>query len=159
MKHFIHIYHRYHRYARKKGYKCATKFRVINFDSPAQTVRVETVGGDHNHELDVLEESESGNLRWTAAQIRIIMVGVLNEASPRAIRQEIKKKMPSGTLPSKTQLANKIAHCRKQLSVSNETRRAAKEEFQILVEQKSELHNNSRANLGKEPNIESFAIT
>ena len=158
MKHFIHIYHRYHRYARKKGFNCATKFRVIHFDSPAQTVRVETVKGDHNHELDVLEESESGNLRWTAAQTRIIMAGVLNEASPRAIWQEIENKMPSGKLPSRTQLANKIAHCRKQLSVPNKTRRTAEGEFGILVEQNSEPDSNPVFNPGKEPNMESSAI-
>ena len=158
VKHFIHINHRCHRYARKKGFNCATKFRVIHFDSPAQTVRVETVKGDHNHELDVLEESKSGNLRWTAAQTRIIMAGVLNEASPRAIRQEIENKMPPGILPSMTQLANTFAHCRKQLSVSNKMRRTAKGEFGILVEQNSEPDSNPMFFPGKEPNMESSAI-
>ena len=82
-------------------------------------VAVEEAGGEHNHEV-VEEIVEGSNLRWTAQQTKVVMTGVLNEASPTVIRRNLKELFPEGKLPSAIQIANKIAHCQcNQASVDN----------------------------------------
>ena len=82
-------------------------------------VAVEEAGGEHNHEV-VEEIVEGSNLRWTAQQTKVVMTGVLNEASPTVIRRNLKELFPEGKLPSAIQIANKIAHCRKQVSATKQ---------------------------------------
>ena len=60
----------YHcRHARKKGFNCGTKVKVI-FSEADDSVTVKEVGGEHNHEVEVNEEAQGSNLRWTAFQTK-----------------------------------------------------------------------------------------
>ena len=108
----------YCKYMRKKGYSCKVKMRVLNSESSEQ-VEMQLEGGVHDHELknDEVEGNDYYN-RWTEAQTKIVMTGVLNEASPTVIRRLLREEFPDGKMPSAIQLANKIAHCRKVVTAS-----------------------------------------
>ena len=67
------------RHSRKKGYNCTSKVRLM-FSEADNSVIVQEVGGEHNHEIVIGEEQEGENLRWTAGQTNMAMTGVLNEA-------------------------------------------------------------------------------
>ena len=132
----------YHcRHARKKGFNCGTKVKVI-YSEADDSVTVEEVGGEHNHEVvDVNEEEVQGsNLRWTAAQTKVVMTGVLNEASPTVIRRNLKEYFPEGKLPSAIQISNKIAHCRKQVSATRQVLTTG--DLRKLITENSEIDYN-----------------
>ena len=130
----------YHcRHARKKGFNCGTKVKVI-FSEADESVKVEEVGGEHNHEMEVNEEAQGSNLRWTAAQTKVVMTGVLNEASPTVIRRNLKEHFPEGKLPSAIQIANKIAHCRKQVSATKQVLTTG--DLRKLISENSEIDYN-----------------
>ena len=107
------------RHSRKKGYNCASKVRLM-FSEVDDSVIVQEVGGEHNHEIVIGEEQEGENLRWTAGQTNVVMTGVLNEATPTVIRRNLREHFPQGKLPSAIQIANKIAHCRKQVRATKQ---------------------------------------
>ena len=95
----------YHcRYARKKGFNCGRKVKVV-FSESDDGVKVEEVGGDHKHDVVPAEEVEGSNLRWTSLQTKVVMTGVLNEASPTVIRRNLKEHFPEGKMPSAIQIA------------------------------------------------------
>ena len=110
------------RFARKKGFNCGVKVKLIFSDSDDRVI-VKGVG-EHNHEqLQVQEgqqEKEGRNLCWTAQQTNVVMTGVLNEATPTVIRRNLRELFPEGNLPSAIQIANKIAHCRKQVNATKQ---------------------------------------
>ena len=112
----------YCKFDRKKGYKCAVKFRV-RYSNNYDHVSVETEGGEHTHELEEAEQEEGhpNYLRWTVAQSKIVMTGVMNQATPTVIRRNLRPEFLEGKLPTANQLSNKIAHCRKLLSASKST--------------------------------------
>ena len=95
----------YHcRFARKKGFNCGKKVKVV-FSEADDSVTVDEVGGDHNHDVVAVEEVEGSNLRWTSLQTKVVMTGVLNEASPTVIRRNLKEHFPEGKMPSAIQIA------------------------------------------------------
>ena len=72
----------YHcRFARKKGFNCGVKVK-LTFSEIDDSVSVQGLG-EHNHELQVQEEQEGAkNLCWTSEQTKVVMTGVLKEATP-----------------------------------------------------------------------------
>ena len=112
---FSNIETYYCRFSRKKGYKCQIKMRVRYSESSDQ-VFVEGIGEDHTHELMADYQPAPGNenyLRWTEAQTKVVMTGVMNEASPTVIKRLLREEFAEGKMPSAGQIANKIAHCKK----------------------------------------------
>ena len=103
------------KFARRKGYLCQTKYKVT-FSASSENVYVETVGADHNHEVDINIEHEGGNLCWTAEQTKVVVTGILNEAKPAVIRRNLKEYFPEGKMPTAGQLSNKISHCKNNLN-------------------------------------------
>jgi len=103
------------KFARRKGYLCQTKYKVT-FSASSENVYVETVGADHNHEVDINIEHEGGNLRWTAEQTKVVVTGILNEAKPAVIRRNLKEYFPEGKMPTAGQLSNKISNCKNNLN-------------------------------------------
>ena len=112
----------------------------VIFSEADESVTVEEVGGEHNHEMEVNEEAQGSNLRWTAAQTKVVMTGVLNEASPTVIRRNLKEHFPEGKLPSAIQIANKIAHCRKQVSATKQVLTTG--DLRKLISENSEIDYN-----------------
>ena len=77
--------------------------------------------GEHNHELQVQgEQEEAKNLCWTAEQTKVVMTGVLNEATPTIIWRNLREVFPENKLPTAIQIANKIAHCPKQVNATRQ---------------------------------------
>ena len=112
---FSNIETYYCKFSRKKGYNCNLKMRVRYSESSDQ-VFVEGVGEDHTHELMADYQPGPGNenyLRWTAAQTKVVMTGVMNEASPTVIKRLLREEFAEGQMPSAGQIANTIAHCKK----------------------------------------------
>ena len=110
----------YHcRFARKKGFNCGVKVKLM-FSEIDDSVSVQGLG-EHNHELQVQEEQEEAkNLCWTAEQTKVVMTGVLNEATPTVIRRNLREVFPENKLPTAIQIANKIAHCPKQVNATRQ---------------------------------------
>ena len=130
----------YHcRFARKKGFNFGKKVKVV-FSEADDSVTVDEVGGDHNHDVVAVEEVEGSNLRWTSLQTKVVMTGVLNEASPTVIRRNLKEHFPEGKMPSAIQIANKIAHCRKQVSATKQVLSTG--ELRKLIAENSEIDYN-----------------
>ena len=130
----------YHcRFARKKGFNCGKKVKVV-FSEGDDSVTVDEVGGEHEHDVLAAEQVEGSNLRWTALQTKVVMTGVLNEASPTVIRRNLKEHFPQGKLPSAIQIANKIAHCRKQVSATKQVLTTG--ELRKLIAENSEIDYN-----------------
>ena len=109
----------YCKFDKKKGYKCSVKFRV-RYSNNSDQVSVETEGGEHTHDQEEveLEEGHPNYLRWTVAQTKVVMTGVMNEATPTVIRRNLRNVFPEGKLQTANQLSNKIGHCRKLISAS-----------------------------------------
>ena len=106
----------YCKYDRKKGYSnCAVKIR-LKFAESSDHIYVETVGGEHRHEMDRPEDLNS--LRWTETQTKVLMTALRNDATPNIIRQKLMGEFPEGKFPTSEQLANKTAHCRKVMNWS-----------------------------------------
>ena len=89
----------YCKFDKKKGYKCSVKFRV-RYSNNSDQVSVETEGGEHTHDQEEveLEEGHPNYLRWTVAQTKVVMTGVMNEATPTVIRRNLRNVFPEGKL-------------------------------------------------------------
>ena len=103
------------KFARRKSYLCQTRFKVT-FSASSDHVYIETVGANHNHEVDPNIENEGGNLCWTAEQTKVVITGILNEAKPAVIRRNLKEYFPEGKMPTAVQLSNKISNCKNNLN-------------------------------------------
>ena len=62
-----------------------------------------------------MEEGHPNYLRWTVAQTKIVMTGIMNKA---VIRRNLRGEFSQGNLPTANQLSNKISNCQKLLSAS-----------------------------------------
>ena len=127
----------YHcRFARKKGFNCGVKVK-LTFSEVDDSVSVQGLG-EHNHELQVQEEQEGAkNICWTTEQTKVVMTGVLNEATPTVIRRNLREVFPENKLPTSIQLANKIAHCRKQVNATRQV--LATGDLRRLIAENSEI--------------------
>ena len=95
--------------------------RVI-YSETSDEVTIENYG-DHNHEQDenyIPGGGRENYLKWTAAQTKAVMDGIMHEATPTVIRRNLKDHFEAGSMPSATQLSNKICHCK---SIFNASRR------------------------------------
>ena len=77
------------------------------------------------------------NLCWTAEQTKVVMTGVLNEATPTVIRRNLREVFPENKLPTAIQIANKIAHCRKQVNATRQV--LATGDLRRLIAENSEI--------------------
>ena len=109
------------KFSRKKGYlNCESKIRVI-YSETSDEVTVEKVQ-NHNHQKDdeyIAGGQKENYMKWTSAQIKVVMTGVMNEASPTVIRRNLKEHFSEVMMPSAIQLSNKIAHCK---TIINQTK-------------------------------------
>ena len=65
------------------------------------------------------------------------MTGVLNEATPTVIRRNLREVFPENKLPTAIQIANKIAHCRKQVNATRQV--LATGDLRRLIAENSEI--------------------
>ena len=65
------------------------------------------------------------------------MTGVLNEATPTVIRRNLREVFPENKLPTAIQIANKIAHCRKQVNAARQVLTTG--ELRKLIAENSEI--------------------
>ena len=106
------------KFGRRKGYTCAVQIRVRYAES-SDHIYVETVNGNHNHEKQYINVEENPNyLKSTEAQTDLVMLGVINNATPAMIKKQLNYNIPDGKMPTANQLANKIAHCKKIMFIS-----------------------------------------
>lgn len=95
------------KFSRKKGYlNCESKIRVI-YSETSDEVTVEKVQ-NHNHQKDdeyIAGGQKENYMKWTSAQIKVVMTGVMNEASPTVIRRNLKEHFSEVMMPSAIQLS------------------------------------------------------